>query len=208
MSMFRRIVIGCLTVALAALVAPAPVDAQQQLGAIQGTVLDQSRAVLPGVTVTVTNLDTGVVRTTTTNETGVYRVLSLDPGRYRIQADLQGFRTASQSEVLVSVGATLGVNFAMSPGNIEEMIEVVGTAPDIQTEKASISSVVEVKKINDLPLVGRNVLALAALQPGINGVGSRTDFLAPEQGMGVTANGVRQSGNSASIDGSSIDGGP
>lgn len=207
MSSTKRFLIGCLLLA-AALAAPPGALAQQQLGAIQGTIVDQSRAVLPGVTVTVTNLDTGVTRETLTNETGVYRVLSLDPGRYRVAAALQGFRTATQNEVVVSVGATLGVNFTLAPGGIEEAIEVRATAPDIQTEKADISAVVEQKKINDLPLVGRNVLSLAALQPGINGIPSTADFLTPEQGMGVTANGVRQSGNNASIDGASIDGGP
>jgi hypothetical protein len=208
MSSTSRFLIGCLALAAFVLATPSHTRAQQQLGAIQGTIVDQSNAVMPGVTVTVTNLDTGVTRTTVTNETGVYRVLSLDPGRYKITAELQGFRGAAQSEVLVSVGATLGVNFTMAPGGIEEAIEVRAVSPDIQTEKADISAVVEQKKINDLPLVGRNVLALAALQPGINGIPSQADFLTPEQGMGVTANGVRQSGNNASIDGASIDGGP
>src|SRR5262249_15178461 len=73
--------------------------AQQQLGAIQGTVTDQTHAVLPGVTVTVTNLETGITRTSVTNETGVYRVPSLDPGRYKVQAELQGFGTARQTDL-------------------------------------------------------------------------------------------------------------
>ena len=102
----------------------------------------------------------------------------------------------------------MGVNFNLTPGTINESIEVRGVTPDMQTEKADISAVVEQKKINDLPLVGRNVLSLAALQPGINGIGTSADFLAPEQGMGVTANGVRETGNSASIDGASINNGP
>jgi hypothetical protein len=190
------------------LVPPGTASAQQQLGAIQGTITDATGGVLPGVTVTVTNLDTGVTRTTVSNDAGVYRVPSVEPGRYRVTAELQGFRTASQPDVTVSVGATLGVNFGMQTGALEERIEVTGVSPDIQTEKADISAVVEQKKINDLPLVGRNVLALAALQPGINGIPSTADFLTPEQGMGVTANGVRQSGNNASVDGASIDGGP
>ena len=186
----------------------APAAAQQQLGGIQGTIADQTHAVIPGVTVTVTNLDTGVARTTTTNQSGVFRVPSLEPGRYKIVAELTGFRSATQADLVVSVGATLGVNFTMQPGNIEETLTVTGVAPDIQTEKADISAVVEQKKINDLPLVGRNVLSLAALQPGINGIPGTQDFLAAEQGMGVTANGVRESGNNATIDGASINNGP
>ena len=189
-------------------VAAAPAVAQQQLGAIQGTVTDQTKGVLPGVTVTVTNLDTGITRTATSNDAGVYRVPSLDPGRYKVTAELQGFRTTAQTDLILSVGATLGVNFAMQTGTLEETIQVAAVAPDIQTEKADISSVVEQKKIVDLPLVGRNVLSLAALQPGINGIPSTADFLVAEQGLGVTANGVRETGNNAMVDGASINNGP
>ena len=194
--------------ALALLASPHLAAAQAQLGAIQGTITDASGAVLPGVTIALTNVETGVVRTTVSNDTGVYRAHSLDPGRYRITADRQNFRRAVRDEVLLSVGATLGVNFTLRPGGVEETIEVTGSAPDIQTERAEVSSVVEQKKITDLPLVGRNVLSLTALQPGIIGVPGTADFLAPEQGLGVTANGVRGSGNSASIDGANITGGP
>jgi len=197
-----------LCIALPLLAGPHPAAAQAQLGGIQGTITDQSGAVLPDVTVTITHVDTGVARTTVSNATGVYRAHSLDPGRYRITTDLEGFRRAVREEVLLSVGATLGVNFTLRPGGVEETIEVSGTAPDIQTERAEVSSIVEQKKITDLPLVGRNVLSLTALQPGIIGVPGTADFLAPEQGLGVTANGVRGSGNSASIDGANITGGP
>src|SRR5262245_3038115 len=134
MSSTSRLARACLAFILTIAIAPLAV-AQQQLGAIQGTILDQSRAVMPGVTVTVTNLDTGLVRTTITNETGVYRVPSLDPGRYKVTADLQGFRQAAQNEVIVSVGATLGINFSLVAGTINESIEVRGVTPDVQTEK-------------------------------------------------------------------------
>jgi hypothetical protein len=188
--------------------AAAPARAQQQLGGIQGTIADQTHGILPGVAVTVTNLDTGVARSATTNESGLYRVLSLEPGRYKVVAELSGFRSATQTDVVVSVGATVGVNFTMQAGNLTETLTVTGVPPDIQTEKADISAVVEQKKINDLPLVGRNVLSLAALQPGINGIPGTQDFLTPEQGMSVTANGVREGGNNATIDGASINNGP
>ena len=185
-----------------------PAAAQQQLGTIQGTITDDTHAVLPGVTVTVTNLDTGTTRTATTNDLGIYRVPSLDPGRYKVQAELQGFSTATQTNVTVSVGATLGMNFTLKPGTVSETVQVSGIAPDIQTEKADLSAVVEKKKIEDLPLVGRNVLSLAALQPGINGIPSTADIFATEQGLGITANGVRDTGNSTTVDGASINNGP
>jgi hypothetical protein len=188
--------------------AAAPATAQQQLGAIQGTITDQTGGVLPGVTVTATNLDTGIARAAVSNQVGVYRIQSLDPGRYKVAADLEGFRTTERTDVTLSVGATLGVNFTMLTGAVTERIEVAAAAPDIQTERAEVSSIVEQKQINDLPLVGRNVLSLTALQPGIMGIPSSADFLAPEQGLGVTANGVRGSGNSATVDGANVTGGP
>jgi hypothetical protein len=208
MSPIRFASIGRICLALAALLAPISLAAQQQLGTIQGTIADETRGVLPGATVTVTNLDTGISRTATSNEAGIYRVPSLDPGRYKVQADLQGFGPAVRSDLTLSVGATLGVNFTLGTGALKETIQVSAAVPDIQTEKAEISSVVERKKIEDLPLVGRNVLSLTALQPGINGIPSTTDIFGTEQGLGLTANGVRETGNNASIDGASINNGP
>jgi hypothetical protein len=84
--------------------------------------------------------------------------------------------------VTLSVGATLGVNFTLETGVITETVDVAAVAPDIQTERAEISAVVERRKVVDLPLVGRNVLALAALQPGVNGLPTSADFWPPNRG--------------------------
>jgi hypothetical protein len=170
-------------VALAFACVAAPAAAQRQLGAIQGTITDQTGAAVPGVTVTITNKETGEVRTATTNESGIYRILSLDPGRYDIVAELAGFNKAGRNDVILSVGATLGVNLAMTTGGVTETVQVTGTSPDIQTEKAEVSSVIERQRIVDLPIAGRNPLTLATLQPGILGLPGGTDFLAQEQGM-------------------------
>jgi hypothetical protein len=189
-----------------------PAAAQRQLGSIQGTVTDATRAVLPGVAITVSNLDTRVARATTTNADGVFRVASLEPGRYQVTAELAGFRKLVHTDVTVSVGATLGLNLRLEAGGVSETVEVAAAAPDIQTEKAEVSAVVDRQKIVDLPLVGRNVFQLAALQPGLNaalpGTSGTADFLAPEQGTGVQASGQRMSAASATVDGTSIDGGP
>ena len=103
-----------LTVALTALATPA--YAQRQLGAIQGTINDQTGGVLPGVTVTATNKSTGEVRTTITNEVGIYRLQSLDPGTYDVLAQLSGFGQSGRGDVVVSIGASVGVNLAMKAG--------------------------------------------------------------------------------------------
>jgi hypothetical protein len=193
--------------ALLLVLAP-PAEAQTQLGAVQGTITDQTNAVLPGVTVTVKHVDTGIMRTTVSNQTGVYRVPSLDPGRYEIAATLDGFNKAVRSDVALSVGATLGIDFRLQAGSISETLEVTGVAPELQTQKADVSAVVEQRKLVDLPLVARNPLALAALQPGVVGVPSTNSIFVTEQGLGITANGQRESGNNAMVDGISISGSP
>lgn len=200
----RASAIACVTLG----VITAPAGAQQQLGAIQGTVTDRSGAVVPGVTVTVRNLATGVTITATSNDVGVYRMPSLDPGRYEVTAELTGFRKMVERDVTVSVGATVGIDFRMQPGDLSETVEVVGRVADIQTEKAELSAVVEMEKIVDLPLVSRNPLALAGLQPGVVGIPSTASLFAPEQGLGITANGVRESGNNTFVDGITVSGNP
>ena len=205
----RRLSLLALLVGLlhAALLAT-PASAQRQLGAVQGTITDATGAVLPGVTVTATNKSTGEVRTTTSNEVGIYRLQSLDPGIYDIVAQLSGFGQGGRAGVVVSIGASVGVNLSMSTTGVSETIQVQGVSPDIQTEKADLSSVVERQRIVDLPIAGRNPLTLATLQPGILGLPGGTDFLAQEQGMGFNASGQRSGANNAMVDGLSINGGP
>jgi hypothetical protein len=175
---------------------------------VQGIISDQTGAVLPGVTVSVTNRETGETRTATTNETGIYRVQSLDPGRYDIAAELAGFGRTGRTDVILSVGATLGINLTMNAGGVSEQIDVHAVSPDIQTEQAEVSSIVERQRIVDLPIAGRNPLTLATLQPGILGLPGATDFLAQEQGMGFNASGQRGGANNAMVDGLSSNGGP
>jgi Carboxypeptidase regulatory-like domain len=126
---------------------PATTGAQQQLATLQGTITDQSGAIVPGVTVVATSVDTGAARTAMTNEAGVYRLPGLEPGRYRVAAELTGFNRAIRENVTLEVGATVGLPFVLQPGNLSEEIEVRGQAAVVQTERADISSVVERKRI-------------------------------------------------------------
>ncbi len=199
----RALLAGALIVLLAV-----PAFAQRQLGGIQGTIVDATGGVLPGVTVTATNKSTGEVRTTVTNESGIYRLQSLDPGTYDVAAQLSGFGQSGRQDIVVSVGASVGVNLTLSTSGVTETIQVRGVSPDIQTEKADLSSVVERQRIVDLPIAGRNPLTLATLQPGVLGLPGGTDFLSQEQGMGFNASGQRTGANNAMVDGLSINGGP
>ena len=187
---------------------PAAAGAQQQLATLQGTITDQTGAIVPGVTVTATSVDTGVARTAITNDAGVYRLPSLEPGRYRVSAELTGFNRAIRDNVTLEVGATVGLPFVLQAGKVSEEVEVRGEAAVVQTERADISSVVERKRIEGLPLVSRNPLALTALKPGVTGIPTRNDFLQPEQGLGISASGMRGGANSAYVDGMSINANP
>jgi hypothetical protein len=138
---------------------------------LSGTVRDESGAVLPGVTVTATQTDTGLVRTTVSDETGGYLLTNLPLGPYRLEVALQGFRTYVQTGIVLQVGATPTVNAVLGVGSLEESVTVEAAAPLVDVRSAGISAVVSNEDILQLPLQGRQVtdlimLAGAAVQTG------------------------------------------
>ena len=141
---------------------------------LSGTVRDESGAVLPGVTVTVTQTDTGLVRTTVTDDTGGYLLTNLPTGPYRLEVALQGFKTYVQTGIVLQVGGTPTVNAVLGVGSLEESVTVEAAAPLVDVRSAGISTVVDNKAILELPLQGRQVtdlivLAGAAVQTGADG---------------------------------------
>ena len=144
---------------------PALLAAQISTGQISGRVTDSSGAVLPGVTVTVTQTETQLVRTTTTNELGVYTVPNLPVGPYRLEAGLQGFTTFVQPLITIQVNANLTVDPVLRLGDITEQITVEARASDIQVEtrRMGVGAVVEQERILELPLNARQVTDLITL---------------------------------------------
>ena len=143
---------------------------------LSGTVRDESGAVLPGVTVTVTQTDTGLVRTTVTDETGGYLLPNLPVGPYRLEVALQGFKTYAQTGIVLQVGGTPTINAVLGVGSLEETVTVEAAAPLVDVRSAGISTVVDNKAILELPLQGRQVtdlivLAGAAVQTGLTARG-------------------------------------
>lgn len=143
----------------------------QATAQLSGTVRDESGAVLPGVTVTVTQTDTGLVRTAVTDDTGGYLLTNLPTGPYRLEVALQGFKTYVQTGIVLQVGAAPTVNAALAVGSLEESVTVDAAAPLVDVRSAGISTVVDNKSILELPLQGRQVtdlivLAGAAVQTG------------------------------------------
>jgi hypothetical protein len=139
----------------------------QTLGTITGEVKDASGAVIPGATVTVTNTGTNASRESTSNEAGAYSFPALPPGPYTVKSELQGFKTA-QKPVELHVEQTVRVDFTMEIGTLSETAEVTGIAPLITTENATVGTVIENRRIVELPLNGRNFLSLVALSPNVS----------------------------------------
>jgi hypothetical protein len=180
---------------------------QSTVQSIQGIVTDSSGAVVVGARVTATEINTGVVRTVTTNETGNYTVPLLPVGDYDLKVEMQGFKAEVVTNIRVETAAQVRQNFALAVGNVTETVEVSASAMLLNTENATVGGVIENKRIIELPLNGRNVQNLAVLVPGVQ-FGERTGradgsggFPIPGQGFSVSANGQRETFQVVSLDG-------
>jgi hypothetical protein len=140
--------------------------AAQATAQISGSVRDQSGAVLPGVTVTATQTDTGIVRTTVTNESGAYVLPNLPIGPYRLEAMLSGFRSYVQTGVVLQVNSSPVIDVALALGELAETVEVEASAPLVETRATGVRQVVENERILELPLNGRSVTDLITLAGG------------------------------------------
>jgi len=143
----------------------------QATAQISGTVKDQSGAVLPGVEITATRTDTGVARTTVTNETGSYVLPSLPTGPYKLEASLPGFRMFVQTGIVLQVNTNPVINPTLEVGQVSEQVEVQANTSQVETRSAGVGQVIETQRILDLPMNGRNVTDLitlsgAAIQTG------------------------------------------
>jgi hypothetical protein len=153
------------------LTAPAFAQSQGANGAIEGTISDSSGGVLPGVTVTVTNVDTGAERSVVTNEKGIYRAPLLPLGKYRVVAELQGFKKFEQKDTQLSVGQTAVVNATLSVGTVSETITVSGSdIPALDVARIDIGHTMSELEVHNLPLVARNPYNFALVQPGVTGI--------------------------------------
>ena len=189
---------------LLGLIASAMLFAQSQ-GTIQGTVSDDSGAVIPGATVTISNDDTGVTINTSTNEVGFYTAPGLNPGPYTISVSSDGFATAQRPGIRLEVAQTLGLNIQLSVGQLTEVVEVSAAAQLIQSEKTEVGQVIDSKRILEMPLNGRNYLELAKFSVGVLpsrelGKGTRQDGENGGEG-GILAVGMNAAQTNVLLDG-------
>ena len=168
----RKIILAMIV--LCALAAVEPAAAQQTTGNISGRILDTQGAAMPGVTVTGRNTQTGFVRTEVSDGEGVYRLTALPVGIYDITAELQGFSPFDRKGVVVNVSQTTDLNIELKLGGITESIIVGAETPLVKTTDSSVGGVVDVTKIESLPLNGRQFANLAMTIPGV-GLGYHSD---------------------------------
>src|SRR5437899_1389366 len=152
--------------------------AQTTNATLGGTVADATRALIPGVTITATNTQTGIVTTVVTNETGAYQFASLQTGIYKVTAELPGFQMQTYNAVTLGVAQQVRLNFALQVGTQAQSVEVnVAADTLIATTSSSVGAVLPEYKLRDLPLSTRNALDLVATTAGTQGgsfAGART----------------------------------
>ncbi|MCC6265158.1 MAG: TonB-dependent receptor, partial [Bryobacterales bacterium] len=195
-----------------ALIVGGTIWAQQITGTVTGVATDPSSAVLSGVRIELRNLQTNVAREVTTDNTGAYSIPFLPAASYSLTASAPGFRKFHVESFVLQVGQTARVDVALQIGDVAETISVSAEASVLQTESASVGSVVDSAKIVDLPLNGRNFVQLAQLVPGVNpgtpgsisvrrGRGSIGETSSAFGGTGMSANGARDTNNRFYLDG-------
>lgn len=156
---------AALSAALLLLVATSALHAQAT-ATLNGRIVDQGGAVLPGATVSVTHTATGVARTTVTNAEGLYSIPALNPGVYDIQAELPGFAPATKKALELITGSTLTADFSLRIGQIEENVTVTGQAPLVEATQSAVSNSIRQTEVAQLPMLNRSLAAMITLLPG------------------------------------------
>ncbi len=156
--------IGCL---LLAAIAAFP-QSQATTGNIEGRVTDPNGAAVPTVTITATNQETGLTKNTNADEGGNYRFLFLPPGKYRVTtAGAQGFNGADFGNVTVTVGGQTPLDIQLKVGGTTTMVDVAAEGQIVETSRSAVSSTINERAIQNLPVNGRNFLDFATLTPGV-----------------------------------------
>jgi hypothetical protein len=166
-------------------------------GAIRGIVTDPSGAVVPSAKVTLTNEDTGLALDTTTAQDGTYSFSPIKIGTYTLGVSKPGFETVSHPHVGVHVNEQVKADFSLTPGQVNQTVEVTSAVPLLQTQTSTVGQDITSQQVNDLPLNGRNYTFLAQMSAGVTTMQSGR-----VQGTGgFTANGLPWSHNSYLLDG-------
>jgi len=203
----RRLSRGLLLAGLTVMLAmPSIAEGQGTRGEIAGRVTDDTGGVLPGVTVAVTNQETGMVRSFVSNEAGRYIASNLPPGPYELHAQLSGFRPVVRRNVQVSVGSQLVIDFELGIGDFEQVVEVVADTPLVDTSSAGIGGVVSREMIENLPMNARSFDQLATLQAGVVLTKNQTRSFQGGATTKMSIRGARSDQNKLLLDGTDVGG--
>ncbi|MDA2935204.1 carboxypeptidase regulatory-like domain-containing protein, partial [Acidobacteria bacterium AH-259-D05] len=181
--------------------------AQVTTASLAGTIMDETQAVIPGVEITVTNLDTNATRTALSGDSGEYLVSDLAPGEYELQAQLPGFQTAVRSGIRLTVGRSASLDITLRIGEVTERVVVTGDAPLVDTLTSTLRGLVDERTVRDLPLNGRSFEQLAMLQAGVvayYGQGDPSGTGQSGSGQRMSVGGARPTQNNFMIDGTNI----
>lgn len=187
----RRVifVVGLLLISTASVV---PAVAQAPAGSLVGNVVDPSNAAVTGATVTITDNATNRSRTAETNNQGTFTVPQLEFGTYTVTVTATGFKTYTATDVKIDVGKEYSLNIALEPGGVQETVTVVAGADVLNSTSAELNATVGERQIRELPLNGRNPLALIALQPGTSSNGAANTTINGQQSSftNITRDGI------------------
>lgn len=168
---------------------------------ILGTITDSSGAVVPSASVSIRNVETGATRNVSSDAAGRYQVTELEVGGYEVQVKHPGFNTIQRSGIVLTVGESAKLDFMLAVGEVEQQVAVTAEAPLVTTTEATISALVDEKKIRDLPLNGRSFEQLAWLQPGVVRVTTGSNGANTGYGTELSVAGGRPEMNSFLLDG-------
>jgi hypothetical protein len=180
-------------------VAPAAAQTASTTADLTGIVRDPAKAVVPGVTVTATRLETNTQRTATTDAEGRYQILALAPGTYDVQAELSGFKPHLRRNVTLTLGALVALDFDLTMSTVTEQVVVTAEGSLVNLERTTISTVVAQEQIAGLPINVRDFISFSVIAPGA--APDRT----PQQGAtttsGISFGGQRARSNNITVDG-------
>jgi len=175
---------------------------QSTQGGIVGTVRDEKGATIVGAKVRVTSVSTGLVRDTATADNGVYRALALPAGSYIVAAESQGFAPMVTNEIEVGVDQVRTLDLTLHVSGRAETVTVEASAELTQTESSKLGEIIDNRKVEDLPLNGRDFAQLARLNPGVSASGGGGGQQGGEGGVsGFSSNGQRSTSNNFLVDG-------
>ncbi|MCL6507399.1 MAG: carboxypeptidase-like regulatory domain-containing protein, partial [Bryobacteraceae bacterium] len=187
---------------IAAAICLRPAEAQVLYGSIVGTVTDQSDAVVPQATVTITSRETGMSRETKTDPAGRYALVNVLPGTYQLRISAPGFRTVTREDLTVTINTITRADFKLEVGTVTEQITVAASAVMLQTDKSDVRTEITSREVANLPLSNyRNFQSLINLVPGATPANFQHLGDAIARGLGMNVNGTALNNNRTRVDG-------